>query len=130
MNLSDILTSLNYSKSNILDKDPSVEKEYTPYIINRCLSYFKDTIFYANKLNNLPLLDKKLQYDYYLYSLTKRKRFSKWIKEEKNKDIETIQEYYGYSYKRAKETIASLTIQQIEEMRKLLQKGGSKTPKQ
>jgi hypothetical protein len=121
--LSDFLNSINQSKQNLISKDPKIEKDYVPFVVNKCLSYFPDTIFYANKMNQASGLDKKMQYDYYLHSVSKRKRFSKWIKPEENSDIEMIKEVFGYSYSRAKEVIDLLPMDKI---RDYYQKGGQK----
>jgi len=121
--LSDILNSINQTKENLLSKDPRLEKDYVPFVINKCFSYFADTIFYANRMNQLTCLDKKLQYDYYVYSITKRKRFSKWIKPEQHADLDTIKEVYGYSDARAREVIDLLPM---DKLRELTQKGGQK----
>ena len=121
--LSEFLNSINVTKENLLSKDPRLEKDYLPFIVNKCLSYFPDTIFYANKVNMMSFLDKKIQYDYLLYSIQKRKRFSKWIKPEENKDIDAIKEVYGYSETRAREVLDILPMSKIHE---LTQKGGQK----
>lgn len=127
MNLSDFLTSINSSKENLVEKDPICEKEYIPFVVNKCLSYFPDTIFYANQINIRPGLDKKMQYDYLRLSVSKRKRFSKWFKEEKNDNIKLIQEYYGYSYRRAKEVLECLTDDNIRTIKDSLKTGGVKS---
>lgn len=121
--LSDFLNSINQTKQNLISKDPNLEKEYVPFVINKCLSYFPDTIFYANKMNQASILDKKMQYDYYLYSVSKRKRFSKWIKAEEDKDIEVVKELFGYSDARSREVLDLLPM---EELRLFVQKGGQK----
>jgi hypothetical protein len=121
--LSDFLNSINVTKENLLSKDPRLEKDYLPFVVNKCFSYFPDTIFYANKVNMMSFLDKRLQYDYLLYSIQKRKRFSKWIKPEENKDIDAIKEVYGYSETRAREVLDILSMSKIHE---LTQKGGQK----
>lgn len=121
--LSEFLNSINVTKENLLSKDPRLEKDYLPFVVNKCLSYFPDTIFYANKVNMMSFLDKKIQYDYLLYSIQKRKRFSKWIKPEENKDIDAIKEVYGYSETRAREVLDILPMSKIHE---LTQKGGQK----
>jgi len=121
--LSDILNSINQTKENLLSKDPRLEKDYVPFVINKCFSYFPDTIFYANRMNQSVFLDKKLQYDYYIHSISKRKRFSKWIKPEENKDLEIVKEVYGYSDVRAREVIDMLPM---DKLRELVQKGGQK----
>jgi hypothetical protein len=121
--LSEFLNSINLTKENLLSKDPRLEKDYLPFVVNKCFSYFPDTIFYANKVNMMPFLDKKLQYDYLLYSIQKRKRFSKWIKPEENEDIDAIKEVFGYSETRAREVLDMLPMSKIHE---LTQKGGQK----
>lgn len=121
--LSEFLNSINQTKENLLSKDPKLEKEFVPFVINKCFSYFPDTIFYANRMNQVAFLDKKMQYDYYLHSISKRKRFSKWIKVEENKDLEIVKEIFGYSDQRAKEVIDLLPM---DKLRDLVQKGGQK----
>jgi len=74
-------------------------------------------------MNQAAFLDKKLQYDYYIHSISKRKRFSKWIKPEENKDLEVVKEVYGYSDARAREVIDMLPM---DKLRELVQKGGQK----
>ena len=127
MNLSDFLTSINSSKENLVEKEPLCEKEYIPFVVNKCLSYFPDTIFYANQINIRSGLDKKMQYDYLRLSVSKRKRFSKWFKEEKNDNIKLIQEYYGYSYRKAKEVLDCLTDDNIKTIKDSLKTGGVKS---
>lgn len=83
MNLTEYLNSINYSKKNLM-VDGDSEKSYAPYVVNRCLSYFPDTLLHANEMNRLNFLDKKVQYDYYLRSIRSRKRFSKWLKREES----------------------------------------------
>lgn len=126
MNLSDFLTSINNSKENLIEKEPLCEKEYIPFVVNKCLSYFPDTIFYANQINIRSGLDKKMQYDYLRLSVSKRKRFSKWFKEDKNDNIKLIQVYYGYSYRRAKEVLECLTDDNIRTIKDSLKIGGVK----
>ena len=121
--LSDILNTINQTKENLLSKDPRLEKDYVPFVINKCFSYFPDTIFYANRMNQNAFLDKKMQYDYYIHSISKRKRFSKWIKSEENKDLEVVKEVYGYSDRHAKEVLDLLPM---DKLRELVQKGGQK----
>ena len=49
--LKDWLNSINHTKENIIDIDPDLEKDYPPYIINKCLSGFVDTILFSNEMN-------------------------------------------------------------------------------
>jgi hypothetical protein len=124
--LKDWLNSINQSKLNIMDEDPSSKSEYNPYVINRCLSGFVDTIMYSNEMNMNPQLDKKLQYDFFLNSIRTRKRFSPWLRKEEIKDIEAIKSYYGYSNEKAKQSLSILNKEQIEHIKSKLDVGGKK----
>lgn len=124
--LKDYLNSINQSKKNILDDDKIAESEYPPYIVNRCLSSFLDTILYANEMNKNSHLEKKLQYDFYINSLKPRKRFSPWLKKQTLENLELVKEYYGYSHNKALEALRILTTQQLEVIKKALNKGGTK----
>ena len=125
MKLTDYLTAINYSKKPLMDtEDHLVEKEYAPYIVNRCLSYFIDTILHVNQINEFPDTDKKMQFDYLQNSIRKRKRFSKWQKKQKVENIEIVKEYYGYSNQKATEVMGLLSDNDIEEMRIYLSGGG------
>jgi hypothetical protein len=125
MNLSEYLNSINYSKKNLM-VDAQTEKAYAPFVVNRCMSYFPDTLLHANEMNRLNFLDKKVQYDYYLRSIRSRKRFSKWLKKEESEDIDRVKQYYGYSDKRAREAIRILTPEQLKNIKKELDIGGSR----
>ena len=67
--LKDYLYSINQSKKNILNDDTDAERGYPPYIVNRCLSSFTDTILYVNEMNKCSHLPKKMQYDFLLNSV-------------------------------------------------------------
>ena len=107
--LKDWLNSINQTKKNIMDEDASSVKEYAPYIINRCLSGHIDCLMYANEMNKFSSLDKKLQYDFFINTIRKKKRFSPWLKQEKIKDLEIVKSYYGYSNEKAKQALNILT---------------------
>ena len=124
--LKDWLNSINFNKKNILEEDPSVIKEYPPFIVNRCLSNHVDAIMFANEMNKYPNLDKDMQYSFYLNSLRKRKRFSPWLRKDKVTDLEIIKQYYGYSNEKALQALKILTKEQIEFIKQRLETGGSK----
>ena len=125
MKLGDYLNAINYTKEPLLDTDDeSVEKGYTPFVVNRCLSYFIDTVLYANEMNRRPETDKKMQFDYLQRSIRKNKRYSKWLKQESVENLDIIKQYYGYSDTKAKEVMDILTADDIEHMRNRLNIGG------
>jgi hypothetical protein len=99
--LKDWLNSINLTKKNLIDEDPSLEKEYPPYIINRCFSGHLDAIMFANEMNQYHFLDKKLQYDFLLNTLRTKKRFSPWLRKDTIKDLDLVKRYYGYSNEKA-----------------------------
>ena len=57
MELKDWLNSINFNKNNLIEEDPSIIKDYPPYIINRCLSGHFDCVMFANEMNKYPNLD-------------------------------------------------------------------------
>lgn len=122
MNPFDIVTDISLNKKKLIDE--TNQKEYSPFMVNRALSYYIDTIMYANDMNINHHVDKLMQHDYLFYSIRKAKRFSKWAKKKKDSDIELIQEYYGYSYDKAKVAVSVLTDNQIKIIKKKLDKGG------
>ena len=124
--LKDWLNSINQNKKNIIEEDPSSIKEYAPYIINRCLSGHIDCLMYANEMNKFSSLDKKLQYDFFINIIRKKKRFSPWLKQEKIKDLEIVKSYYGYSNEKAKQALKILTKEQLDFIKSKLETGGTK----
>lgn len=126
MELKDWLKTINQTKENVMDQDPSLEKEYSPYIINRCLSGFVDSIMFANEMNQYYFLPKKMQYDFLLNSLRKKYRFTPWVKKETQSDIEVIKKYYGYSNQKAQQALKILTKDQIKFIKSKFETGGKR----
>jgi hypothetical protein len=119
----DYLNTINYSKKDIM-VTPEDESVYNPFLINRSLSYFSDTAIIANEMNRYHHLDNILQYHFFINIIRKRKRFSKWIKQELENDIEVVKEYYGYSNEKARQVLPLLTPDQINIIRNKVNKGG------
>ena len=125
--LKDYLNSINLTKENLMDSDdPEWEKKYSPYIVNKCLAPFNDTIMLVNEMNMRHHLDKKLQYDFLLNSIRSKKRYAPWVKASKLKDLEYVKEYYGYSDEKAKTALSILNDSQIKAIKDSLNKGGRK----
>ena len=120
----DFLNSINTSKINLIDRDPECVKKYNGFLVNRSLSYFPDTVFMSNEMNRLHHLDAKMQYDFLINIIRKKKRFSKWDKPEQRADMECIKEYFGYSEQKAKQVIGLLTESQIKTIKLKVAKGG------
>ena len=126
MDLKDWLNSINQTKNNLLEEDPTLEKEYPPYIVNRCLSGHLDCIMFANEMNIHNNIPKKMQYDFYLNSLRKKKRFSPWLRQDKIKDLDYVKQYYGYSNEKAKQALRILTEEQLNFIKSKFDTGGKK----
>ena len=108
--LKDWLNSINFTKEDLSEDI----KDYSPYVINRCLSGNLDCIMFVNEMNKYPNLDKDLQYSFYLNTLRKKKRFSPWLRKDKVTDLEIIKQYYGYSNEKAENALKILTPEQIK----------------
>ena len=120
MKLSDFLTAINHTKESLFDtEDEMVQKDYVPFVINRCLSYFPDTILHANEMNKFNHLEKRLQFDYLSHAVRKRKRYSKWLKDETTKDLDLIKRSFNYSNRKAKEAQSILSKEDIENIKKM-----------
>ena len=95
------------------------------FMVNRALSYQRDSLFYAQEMNLNPQLDSRLQFDFLYHSIRKNttKSKGKWGKREKNTDIELIIEYYGYNYQRAIEASRILNKEQLSYIKQKLYRG-------
>ena len=125
--LKDYLNAINHTKETLLDtEDEEWEKKYPPFVVNKCVYPFQDTIMLVNEINQLHHLDKKLQFDFLLNSIRSRKRFTPWLKANRIEDLEFIKEYYGYSNEKAKQALDILSDVQIASIKKKLDKGGTK----
>jgi len=125
--LREYLNAINYDKKPLLNSDDPVwEKKYMPFIINRCLSMHMDTIFAANEMNGRPFLSKKLQFDFLINIIRKRKRYGEKRISTKLTNMEYVKEFFGYSNTKAKDALNILTKEQIEQIKKTLYKGGRK----
>ena len=125
MNPFEYANAINYTKKDIM-VDDIAEKSYNPFMINRQLSYFPDTILAANEMNRNHHLDNRLQFDFFINIIRKRKRFSKWFKPEQISDLDVVKKYYGYSNEKAHQVLTILTTDQINELKRKVMTGGRK----
>ena len=106
--------------------DESAIDTYNPFIINRALSYFDDTVLIANEMNLRHGIDKDQQYTFLFNAVSKRKRFAKWAKKEEDTSVQLISEAYYISTKEAESYKALLSKEQLKELEQTLEKGGKK----
>jgi len=120
----DFINSITYKKNIAMDSNN--ESGYNPFITNRALSQFVDCILLSNEMNIRHHIDNKLQYDYFINRIRSKKRFKKWDKKLDNENIELIKEYYGYNNDKAITALSILSLQQLDIIKKKLNKGGVK----
>ena len=125
MNPFNYLNAINYTKQNIM-VDDLTEKAYNPFMVNRSLSYFNDTVLFANEMNQHHHLDNRLQFDFFINIVRKKRRFSKWNKPETVSDVEVVKQYYGYSNEKARQVLTLLNTDQINELKRKVTTGGRK----
>ena len=123
-NLGDFLKAINKSKVDLMAEDSLAEKEYLPFVINRTLSYFPDTVLHANEINIRSNMDAKLQFDYLRTAIRKSNRFSRWTKPEKLEDRDVVKKTYNCNNQRASEILTLLSADQLQHLRDRQRTGG------
>ena len=125
MNPFEYIKAINDTKKDIM-VDDIAEKGYNPFIINRNFSFFNDTVLYANEMNRFHHLDHRLQFDFFINIIKKKKRWSKWVKPQDIENLELIKQHYGYSNDKAKSVLELFNNEQIEELKRKGFKGGKR----
>jgi hypothetical protein len=121
----DFINAINLTKKDLFSEDPMAKKDYTPFIVNRGLSYFPDTVLYANEMNRNAGIPEDWQFFFLLNSISKKKRFSKWHKKDaETESLRLVKEYFGYSDAKANEALSILTEDQLTMIKEKLYKGG------
>jgi hypothetical protein len=120
----DYVNEILYGKKNLI-VDEATEKDYSPFLVNRALSYHYDCILYANEMNQRHFLDKKCQNSFLINTVRSRKRpFAKWVKSEKSEDLECVKQFFHYSDTKAKEVLRLLSDEQIQKLKEQTGIGG------
>ena len=125
----DYINAISHSKKDLIQdsEDPvRAEKEYNAYLVNKGLSYFIDTVLFANEMNSHHHLDAKLQNDYLINTIRPKKRFAKWVKKLSEDDLELVKLYYGYNDEKARQALSILSDDQLTLIKKKQEKGGTK----
>ena len=125
--LKEYLNAINFSKKNVMDSEDTMwVKKYPAFIVNKVLSGFSDTIMLVNEMNSNHFLDKDMQFQFLLNSIRSKKRYSPFLIASKIKDIECVNEYYGYNNEKAKTALDILTKKELKLIKEKLYKGGKK----
>ena len=120
MNPFELIKSISSTKKDILEN----EKDYNAFMVNRGLSYFPDTVIYANEMNKFHHLDSRLQYQFLINTIRKGNRFCKWNKSIESDNISAIKQYYGYSNEKASDVLPLLSNENLKTIRGRIQHGG------
>lgn len=121
----DFLNSINDTKVDLIADDPANEANYVPFMVNRGLSYFADTVLYANEMNQHASIPKKWQFDFLRTAVPKKRRFSKWHKKDQNPEaIQLIMKEYDYSAQKAAQIADLLSDEQINSLKEKYSTGG------
>lgn len=123
----DYLNAINFTKENIIQNSNNpelAEQLYVPYVVNKGLSYFIDTILLCNEINQRHYVDHKLQFDFLINTIRKRKRFSKWYKKEEDDSLDLLSKHYGYSYEKAKQVLPLLNEKELNKIKNMYYTGG------
>jgi len=123
MNPFEYVNQINYGKKDIM-VDDLAERSYNGFMTNRSLSYFLDTVLLANEMNVHHHLDNRLQFDFLINTVRKKRRFAKWAKPIELSDLEVVKEYYGYSNDKAKAALTLLSNEQLSDLKNKVNKGG------
>jgi hypothetical protein len=123
----DFVNSINTNKKDLMkntENDELAESSYVPFVVNKALSYFPDTILYANEMNKSSI-DKKLQYHYLLNTVRPAKRFAKWVKRDNVDDVDSVKQFYDYNTEKALQALTILTADELHYIKQKLERGGN-----
>lgn len=124
-NVFDFVNSISFNKKDLLKEGEHSSGDYVPFIVNKALSNFPDTVLYANEMNVRHTLDTDQQYHYLLHTIRPAKRWAgKWAKTVTNEDLEAIKLYYDLNNQKAQIALSILSKEQIDTIRKRVQHGG------
>lgn len=124
----DYLKSIQSTKIDMIrgsDNPELAEKGYLPFIMNKGLSYYVDSILYANEMNTRHYLSSAMQYGYYINTVRSMKRPYSWPKKIKgDEDIQFLRDHYKVNIIRAKEIYSIIGPEKVNEIKKSIIQGG------
>lgn len=129
MNPFDYVKDIQRGKRDIIRNSENPEKAealYNAFMVNKALSFYPDSILYANEMNQRAGMDNLLQFDYLINTIRSMKRDHAWIKKQaQDEEVLTLAEYLGMSPRRVEESLRVLTLDQIKDLKKRTIKGGT-----
>ena len=122
--LFDFLNDLNFDKKHLLNSDPNAVQDMTPFIIKRGMSMNLDTVMVTNEMNKFGDCSKEMLYDFLFHIIPKKKRYGKWPKKSKSKDVDLLIMHYGVNRNRAEEYISLLSTNELDGIKQMYYTGG------
>lgn len=99
--------------------------DYDAFVINKGMSFNRDTVFFANVCNQFYSLDKGMQFDFLLGLVPKGKRYGEWVKNTiNNSDVDLVAEYFDINKTIAERYLSILTEDQLIIIKNKMAKGG------
>lgn len=124
----DFVEDILSKKKNLFSED--TQKNYASYIVNRALSGHIDCVRLVQEINQRHSLDKDLQHDFLFYGIQKKHRSRvRWLKADKDEDVELLSEYYGYNKKLSEQVLPLHSKEDINFIKHSMRKGGTKSGK-
>lgn len=123
----DYVTSILKTKKHIINEsdDPELaEKEYNAFITNKALSFYSDSILYANEMNRYADLDHHMQYSYFINTIRSMNRKHTWFKKQKDDDIDLVKDFFQVNHKKALEIINLLSDNDLKQIKRTIRTGG------
>ena len=125
MNPFEFIDSICTKKSHFPEFNRYYDSAYNPFVTNRHLSYFPDTIFLAQDMNLNWQIPRKMQYEYYYTSVRPKRRFKRWPPQRRTpEEVQLVSAFYGVNYRRAREYVNILSDEEISRIRSEMSEGG------
>lgn len=125
--MADKVSPFEYINSITVERDNGIlsgklpPDDYNPFIVNRGLSLYMDTVLLANEMNIRGHIPLENQYHYLHTLVSKRKRWSKWPKKMNLSKLDAslfsvLETHYKYSSDKCLEISRLLTDDQKKEV--------------
>ncbi len=124
--LSQWMNSITFNKDNLLKDGDEIISQYKPYIINKCLASYPDCILLVNEMNLNSNLDSDMQYNFYINTVRKKRRYTPWVNKDKIDHLDNVKRYYKYSTSKALKALEILTKEELQFINEKLDTGGFK----
>ena len=92
-NIIDWMNAIGTSGIDLTKENEVAINDYVPFVINNGMSQSMDTVMFSNEMNKRPWLSPYMQHKFLLRSISKKKRYTKWIKADSlanKEDIESV----------------------------------------